>query len=336
MPRPRKYSGPLLRGQRSVKQRVSKAKRGLNKVEKKQTTAIAKKVVNAMAETKYFNTKNSLNNEVPDLAWWTSENVKSEVSVYGYSTGYNRQVIGTDPAVNQLERYGQSTTDGSDITISALNLNKVFDEGENAIVGHSVRPSFNEVKWALTHMGITTDGNPYGAAPVQIRVIRVIPRAKKGSAQVIDPERDLFLDQYNQPFGIQSKDENDAFIFNRTLMRLSKVNSRRYIVKEDKMFTSYPSFSYSSVGSSGPDSQLVSTINNGYKLMTTKHNVGKELYYEDPTGSEGVDQLPDTGFQPEYIFYHLCAMGDVRNVNSVVAPTNFRLSIRPVSGFKDL
>lgn len=321
------------------KRKVNKLKKkfsgGLNKTEKKQAASIARSVVNAEAETKYMNTKNEIKNATPDLAWWTSNTNKSEVSVYGYSTGYNRQVIGTDPAVNQLERYGQSFTDGSEITISALNLNKVFVAGENAIVGHSLRPSFNEVKWALTYMGVTTDANPYGAAPVQVRVIRCSPRAKKGSAQVIDPERDLFLNQYNQPFGIQSK-EGDAFIFGRDEMRLSKVNSRRYVVKSDKMFTIYPTQTSSSVATQTTDSQLVSTLNNGFKLMTTKHNIGKELYYEDPTGTNSVDQLPDTGFLPEYIFYHLCSVGDPRNPGSVVAPNNFRMTARPVSCFKDL
>jgi len=327
---PRKYQGPLQPGKRTAK--VSKSKKtnsGLNKTEKKQSELIAKRVLNSMAETKYFNTKTDLVNAVPNAAWWTSNTVKSEVTVYGYSTGYNRQVIGTDPAVNQLERYGQSLTDGTDITISALNLNRIFSTGENAIEGHSCRPCFNEVKWSLTYMGTATDDDPFSAAPVQIRVIRCTPRLLKGSGQVIDPETDLFLNQFNEPFGIKSK-LGSNFIFGRDEMRLAKANSRRYTIKEDKMFTMYPCQTYSSVGTNGQDSQLVSTINNGYKLMTTKHNIGKELYYKDGKDTNG--GRPDSGFQPEYIFYHLCPIG----LNAVVPADNFRLSVRPVSGFKDI
>jgi len=278
MTRPRKYSGPLMRGQKSVRRRPAKAK-PLTKGQAKQATAIAKKVVRSEAETKYFNTKTSIKNAVPSAAWWVSNSSKSEVTVYGYSTGYNRQVIGVDPAVNQLERYGQSLVDGTEITISPLNLNKVFAAGENAIQGHSVRPSFTEVKWSLTYLGAATDDDPFSGIPVQVRVIRCSPRALKGSAQVIDPERDLFLNQINEPYGIQSK-EGTAFIFGRDEMRLAKANSRSYAIKEDKMFTMYPCQTYSSVGTDGQNSQLVSTINNGYKLMTTTHNIGKELYYE--------------------------------------------------------
>ena len=156
----------------------------------------------------------------------------------------------------------------------------------------------------------------------------------------IDPKEDLFLNQYNQPFGIASLDAaGTTALFTREQFHLAKVNSRKYRVKEDKFYTIAPAQTYHAAADGNGDSaQAVGTISPGCMTKVTKHNIGKELFYPKAAtyDQEALSAYPTVGFQPEYILWHAIALGD--NNTSAAArttPLGMTISCRPISTFKD-
>ena len=117
------------------------------------------------------------------------------MAVWGYSTGYNRQ--NNPGSENETMKYGVSTVDGSEISMTNLKLNKVFlqDDGPDeflrafTIVGQTIRPSYAECKWFFNHVGQNTDSEHTKGLMYRMRVIRVRPAAIKGSFQDVDPHR---------------------------------------------------------------------------------------------------------------------------------------------------
>lgn len=349
MPSVRRYSGPLMRGQKSTRSKpkgYTKKKGGLNKTETKQVKSIANKVVNSKTESKYFNTNAAVNGEVCNAAWKISTQY-SDVAVWAYSTGYNRQ---NNPGnENETMKYGVSTVDGSEISMTNLKLNKVFlnDDGPDeflrafTIVGQTIRPSYAECKWFLNLVGQNTDSDNNKGLMYRVRVIRVKPRAIKGSFQDIDPQNDLFLNQYDQQFGIATIETGGTeSVFTREQFHLAKVNNRRYVVKEDKFFTIAPANTYHSAGDGqGTSSLAVGTISPGCMTRLTKHKIGKELFYPKAATdvSDDSSSYPEVGFSPEYIMYHAIALGDNGVASSSRGtPLGLTISCRPVSTFKDL
>lgn len=328
---------------RKPKNTTKKRRPGLNKVEKKQVKSIAKSTVNKLAETKYFNVASM--NRITAAAAWNIIGDQSDVAVYGYSTGKNRQT--TLSGASSIMKYGQSTVDGSDISLTNLNMNRIFlkDEGPDeklrafCIEGQTLRPSFNECKWYMNYVAQNTDANPQAGLPYRLRIVKVSPRALKGSFQPVDPEQDLFLDQNNQPFGIQTGVVGGTPKFTREQFHLAKVNSRRYHVSMDKFCIIHPSSTYNTNGTEFGDVTMVTSLaNKGFFEMTTKHKIGTELFYpKGATGGEVNDSYPDTGFEPEYVFIHAIALGD-DNVTSAqrVTPLGMLVTARPVSTFKDI
>ena len=320
--------------------------KGLTKTERKQVTTIAKKAVNSMAESKYFNTTLSVNAEVTNAAWKVSTDY-SDIGVWGYSTGYNRQ---TNPdAETEVMKYGVSTVDGSEISMTNLRMNRVFlqDEGPDeflrafAIEGQTIRPAYNECKWFLNHVGQSTDVDNTKGLVYRLRCVRVTPRAVKGSFIDIDPENDLFLSQFNQAFGISTLNSGGTeALFTREQFHLAKVNSRKYRVLQDTFYTVAPAQTYNAqADGSGSSAYAVGTIAPGCLTVTTKHNIGKELYYPQAATNTttALVEYPTTGFVPEYILWHVIALGDNGTASaSRATPLGMTISARPVSTFKDL
>ncbi len=344
MPRKRTYAGPLMRGQTTVRRRAPKKKSGLNKVEKKQVSTIAKKAVLKMAENKYFNTNTSINAEQVNAAWKVASNY-ADIGVWGYSTGYNRQ---SNPGnENETMKYGVSTADGSDISLTNLKMNQLFlsdntnqDLRAFTIEGQTLLPGYNGCKWFLNHISVNSSSDETKALNYRVRCVRVRPRAIKGSWQDINPQNDLFVDQFNQPFGIASLDAaGTSAKFTREQFHLAKTNNRRYNVITDKFYTIAPANTYHAAGDgTGNSSLAVGTISSGCTTVTTKHNIGKQLFYPKAENStETLDAYPETGFIPEYIFWHVIALGDGGVTQaSRDTPLSMTISARPVSAFKDL
>ncbi len=335
-------SGPRLPGGKfhskgKKRGRPKKVKGGLNKTERKQVNSIAKKAVNSMAETKYFETVANIAKSVPNPIWKNGTNL-SEVSCLGFMTGDNQFLTTLSGPNAQPVYYGVDITNGSEVQMANLNMNKIFTTNDaiesrrqQAIDGNSIRPSYAEVQWYLERPQIDIGSTPLNAAPIQVRIIRVRPRAVRGSNQPVNPKNDLFLDQYNEPFGVASETTGNVPIFSNYEFQMAKVNTRRYRVISDKMIT----MSASSV-TDDSIAQVTLTHTSGARRLKTKHNIGKELYYTNPNGAEDGDQFPQTGFEPEYILYHFQTLGQSLTESERVTTQNINVTARPVSTFKDV
>lgn len=323
-------------GKRSYGRRIVRrpTKKGLTKVEAKEVKTIAKRTINKMAESKYFDA-NFIQGQGPSVAWYdVTTGDKSEISVYAFQTSYNRQV---NPSSSEINVYGQEIDTGGNVNVSNLRMNKVFqsdaaNESLRAfqIDGQTVRPSFAECKWHLNYFAQNTSLDYTKGLAYCVRMIRVRPRALKTSFTTIDPENDLFLTNANQPFGIQSQVDGE-FIYSREDFYLGKINSRKYQVIEDKFMNLMPSGVYNTLDSS---TFVTQTNTASQRTLTTKHDLGKELYYPNAGDTSSTrNAYPSTGTMPEFVFFHCCAIG-LNTIND--QPQHMLISARAVSTFKDM
>lgn len=330
---------PFKKIKRKPKKKIQLKKkfRGLTKVEQKETKSIAKKVVNSMLESKYFRTNATIAAQQGTPAW-RNGTVNSEIAVFGYTTGINRSINSGNQ--DKSYRYGVNSSDGSDIAMTSLDLNRVFVETNTSpqrasysVVGSSVRPSYNECQWLLDRVQGNVTANADNGLDYKVRMIRVVPRALKGTFQSIDPKTDLFLDQYNEPFGIATTNTAGQNVFAEFEFHLAKTNTRRYRVISDKILTMKPSNKSIDAGTFN-----VNVVNESLRKIKTQHTIGKELFYEQPNvlDTDGFNQYPDTGFANEFILFHVIASGHpVVNHDDRITPGLLNISARPVSTFKD-
>lgn len=347
-------------GKRKYNKRLSRksttrrkyTKKGLTKVEKTQVKTIAKKAVNSLAESKYFETSGGITSLGPAPIWRTSSaptGYNSEITCYGFTTGFNRSVDSAPSTT--IYRYGVDNVTGATLPMSSLNMNRIFTTSDpvvarrqQAIEGNVIRPSFCECKWLLERPLSNTQTNPDSALPYAIRMIRVRPKALKGSYMKQNPYTDLFLDQYNEAFGVGTGNLSSGVLFAKSDFYMAKVNNRLYTCLEDKIFTMLPTATESNLGTGGLEANVVGQPDRGgNKVMTTKHNIGKEFYYNEPNiiASTNEDrQYPDTGFVPEFILFHVIGQGTqplgVGQEAQIGSAFGVTLSARPVSTFKDV
>lgn len=341
-----------MRSKRSYRSKpASKSRKGLTKTEKTQVKQIAKKVTNSLAESKYFSTSGGIVSLLPSPIWKTQAvgGFISEITTLAFTTGFNREKnnSGSIPYF-----YGKNIVNGDPIAMTELNLNRIFTTADpvlvrrqSAIEGNSIRPSYAECKWLLERPQSTTTRDPLKGLPYTVRMIRVRPKSLKGAYQKVDPNVDLFLDQYNEAFGVGTNNLTNDVLFNKQSFYMSKLNNRLYNIIEDKMFNMLPSANSTDLGLSAAEQSFVVTQpnNTGNKCFTTKHNIGKELYYNEPNVVSGTNQdrqYPQTGFENEFILFHFIAQGSpplpVGQEGNIGTADNITLSARPVSTFKDI
>ena len=327
-----------MRSKRSTRRKpTSKSSKSLTKTEKTQVKKIAKSVVNTMVESKYFNVNGGITDVAPSPIVRDNSNINSSISCYGFTTGAR-----ANSDTNQRYQFGVNPITGAAADMTTLNMNQVFRTSDSvasrqnyAIEGLTCRPAYNECQWLFERPQAVTTSDGQKAQPYKIRMIRLVPRALKASAQSIDPQNDMFLDALNEPYGPASISGTEPF-FGVKDFHLAKVNSRRYRVLEDTGFTMLPSTIATEVANTTTNVDLVNNPSaSGYRVLKTKHNIGKELYYQNPDSSaaSGGSQYPTTGFEPEFVLFLICAIGGEQGFGDLT--DNLVLSARPVSTFKD-
>jgi hypothetical protein len=232
---------------------------------------------------------------------------------------------------------------GGAVPMGSLNLNNVFTESnlvpqraQYAPDGVMVRPSYAESQWVFERPMVSTQVDPELGVNYKIRMIRCRPRTSKLAYQACDPRFDLFLDQVNEPMGISTTNDSGVPTFDTYEFHMAKTNSRRYQILEDKVFDLACPGSYSNLNI-GNGEYTTTDIKSGFMRIVRKHDIGKELYYPQFNDrSDSANQYPSTGFQPEFVLFHLCAVGSVQTGTDAVSANNIRLSCRPVSTFKDI
>lgn len=331
---------------KTSKSKTTKSKKGgLNKKEKKEVSKIAKKAVLGLAESKYFHINGTIGEESFNAAWRISTGIQSEIAVLGFTTGFEK-ALNKDGSTTAY-KYGVDPDTGSNKNMDSLELNRIFHAGSDVpndqfqIEGKSIRPAYAESQWLLNRLA----GNTNTLSQVQngliykVRMVRVKPRPVKAAHIQVDPQSDLFLTNFNREFGVQSQ-LGSTYIFNPYEFMMAKVNTRKYRVLEDKTFTMGPGGNYVNLGA-GEELLIPYQVQVGetssVKTLKIKHNIGKELYYDHPNGTNDEDQYPQDGFVLEFILFHVWAQGNPNEEFALrTTPDLLRLSCRPVSTFKDI
>jgi hypothetical protein len=334
-----KRKGYVPRRPRRTRPSTKYTKKGLTKTEKSQVKNIAKKAVNTLAETKYFNVSGFKENKPLHYA---SINKKG-MGVRGYCTCENKN------SQNVKITYGVETVGEDTAYIDELNMNRCFSRDSStdffksqAICGAYASPSFAQSTFVLERevayiTGEASDYSTLNHAPYFVRMVRVSPRPSKLSTVSIMPSTDLFVDEWGRHTGI-----SDSTFLNHQLMTY-KLNGRKYKIIEDKSFIMAPPMILNNVATGQSDTDPLTEVNgdvNNYnigncmKTFQNRHDIGKKLFFEDG-GEEEANST--SGQQNEFIFFHTCLLG----INASASINSYRanhllISTKSVSSFKDI
>lgn len=214
--RPRKFSGPLRKGQTSIRG-------GLNKTEKKQTKKIVESAIKKEHVLKYFNST-STGGSAAIAPQITTVGNNKEVSVVAFSS------------TTEFDNAGAAINFGPQEYVP-LHLSRPFKENDadeslnaQALNGQYILPKTARTTFSMERVRfeVPYDGNappsPVAARslPIYYRIIKVGIKAQQGNAIVINPNHDIMVDSHGQPYGPDSDD------FNRLNMRMSPINTKKY------------------------------------------------------------------------------------------------------------
>lgn len=294
---------------------------------KKDIRTIAKNVLMKEAESKYFSTASlfSLSGTANSgLEFGLVRTGYSQMRTIGFAAGSAAQVGG-----GGVLNYGLDPTSGNPRAIYALQHGRVFasnDANGYDMEGSYVSPMLNITTFNLQRLFLntTTESEAVNATPYFVRVLRIVPRPIKSSRSEMDPQADAFLDQYSQQIGVSNAN------FTQYELQMLKPNTKKYKVLQDLSFTMRPSATWNALDI-GTGTQQVSTLNTDCRRqMTFKHNIGKKLFYEQPTLASN----PTDGFENEFILFHVIPLGTA-NV-AAYSPNALRIAAKPVGTFKDI
>ena len=309
MPRITMKSGPMRPGEKRKGVIRKKPKAGLTKTEKKQTKAIVSSALKKEHTLKYFDSDNTATAAAPNTS--TVGSALKQVSVLGYSSTTAKNDQG------ETQKYGSQD-------IIPFFLSKPFreDEGntvlrENAPNGNTVAPkiaktsfSFERVRCAVQMLDTLSSAaalNSGQTLPITIRMIKVAFKTQVGTAEVLNPNLDLFLNyRTGVPTGI---DQND---FDRLQCRYGKINSKKYTKLSDTMFTINQNNIINPLltadGSTAHSTSQFSTrAGSAIKHITVPFQLSQrkngKLYYEDPNGTSTLETFTSGG-QRQLVLIH--------------------------------
>ncbi len=276
-----------------------------NKKEKKETKAIVKNAIKKEHTLKYFDSDNTFTAAAPNTS--TVGSALKQVSVLGYSSTTAKN----DQGVTQ--KYGSQD-------IIPFFLARPFreDEGdtvlrENAPNGNTVAPKIAKASFSVERVNYsvplsTTSAADTGAGhslPITIRMIKIAFKTQVGTAEVLNPNLDLFLDyRTGVPTGIDQTD------FDRLQCRYGKINSKKYTKLSDTMFTINQNNIITPIErTTAPNqtSQFFTKSGSAIKHMTVPFQLSQrkngKLYYEDPNGASTLDTFTSGG-QRQLVLIH--------------------------------
>ena len=266
-----------------------------------------------LKEDKFFNVK------VDGLVNLAESTVGNKVcSVLSFGTVDNQKINPAQPTGQQQRTYGG-------INMGSMNMLLPFDANATTPYlpyepdGKTVKPNGGEshvniqrapVRYATEPgAGIPTfNKQTYRALPMRFRIIRVTPKQARGVVTDINPDTDLFQNQYGIEQGIGSAD------FSQIDMEFSKVNPEKYAVLQDTKFTLLASNVISSkVVELNNSNQLYEQDSPNsalqcQKLVSMKHRLtdkpGGDVRYQTETGWK-----PVQGLRREFVFIHAWYIG---------------------------
>lgn len=294
---------------------ASSNKKKTQKVSKAEISKIAKNAVKTVAEKKFMNVNQNLRQILPNRPPG-----QLNISGIGFST-----TVADDPQ-GTVMLYGGTP-------IKEMLCLRPFRRDQAGVTsdlramapdGKHITPVSCKSRFRLSrHYGITSasDTNypdatsfPPGLAnnlPVRCRMIRCTPAISSGTATELDPDGDLFQDEYGRKIGISQADmTNEDLLFYR-------VNTRRWRVLEDKQFDirNPLTVNYTQMFEPGVKihyaPQISNTNGNCEKYLSMNHQLssrkGGKCYYSDPMAD--TTENADTGHRREYVFFNFVWKG---------------------------
>lgn len=206
-----------------AKIRKHRNKRGLNKVEKKETKNIVDAAIKKEHVLKYFNSS-STNGDAAISPQFTTVGNNKEVSVVAFSS--TTEFDNTGAAVKfgpqdyvPLHLARPFKENDADESLNAQALNGQYILPKRATTTFSIERVFYDAESDAT---ADMDLNAARTLPIYYRIIKVGIKAQQGNAIVIDPNLDIMVDSHGQPYGPNSDN------FNRLNMRMSPINTKKY------------------------------------------------------------------------------------------------------------
>lgn len=343
MPWNKKRKTNSTNGKRKRKRTIAAvAASGLNSKEKKQVMNICK----GQQESKYYKTSAFSGQQGFQLQ--TNVVDGSVMEVIGLAVGKHEmeQVAGT---------YGYSSSSGPAYTNLSLNMFRTFqaptidtdtdpvtiaggdDQKFQCMIpeGRKTTPAYNRTTLRIFRTSVNTNSDDKAkmANPYLYRLVRVKPRKNKFTDVEFDPQLDLFVDDFNEAYGIYSGGNEYRTSFNQFQLMTAKLNTRRYEVLNDTQFTLYaPTVTTNGWEGSGTfNGRAVTDVGKpSAKIISFSHKTPKMLHY-DGKYQDVESCQPLSGNSEELIFIHATMIGDDEpNIN-----LQHKLDIKCVSTFKD-
>ena len=195
----------------------------MNKTEKKQTKQIVDSAIKAEHVLKYFNSSSTDGGAAISPQTTTVGN-NNEVSVVAFSS------------TTEFDNAGAAVKFGPQDYVP-LHLARPFKENNadeslnaQALNGQYVLPKRATTSFSIERVhydvpvdeNLSPDINAARSLPIYYRIIKVGIKAQQGNAIVIDPNVDIMIDSFGQPYGPDSDN------FNRLNMRMSPINTKKY------------------------------------------------------------------------------------------------------------
>ena len=304
---PRKYSGPLMPGKKSAyvpRTRKNKSRAGLNKTEKKQTKKIVDAAIKKEHVLKYFDSAS--NEDAVSPATSSVANTKQEVSVIAYSSTTEFDDEGAEikygrQGYQPLYLTRPFKENNANASLEAQKLN-----GQYALP-KTARTCFSIERVAYVVPSIhNNDSNPVPtlarSLPISYRIIKFGFKASAGTQNDFDPNLDLFLNSFGQPFGIDSPN------FTRLNCKYAPINAKKYNKLMDIQGTlqqglnatpNQVDVNYTSDILTGKSGKNLIHMSVNFKLSKRK---GGKLFYKLP--QDAGTTTSDSGGQREILAIH--------------------------------
>lgn len=281
--------------------------KGLNKKEKKQV----QKIIDKNVETKFFNTTAAQN--VDELLPWPIQ-TNSNMYAIAFTTG----------GVEDDFPYGTSNS-------AELNICRVVTEAgttsDYTLEGQECKPLMAKTRFFIEALNVNIEDagqQVRDCLPTLVRMLHLRVKQTQDDTEP-KPEDDAFLDQNNQPYGINISG------FTKTDLVNCRPNTRRYNVIQDKMWMMAPPLTRNELDiGSGTEQPRNLNTSTSKKLITAYHkpcNKNRKLFYK-----EG-ETKPYSNENLEYVLFHFQHLGDNGTVRA--SADDFRITAYPTSSFKD-
>ena len=204
-------------------------------ITKTEVAKIAKASVKQIAEKKYMNSKTTFGDQDTTYVSPTRPVGNNYISAVGFSTTIGESDVGSavtygGQAIHDLMCLRPFLDNETDDTLKAFKPDGKFIQPVSCRTQWRINRDFARIDPTLD---MTPPEWPQSLAencPVICRMIRCTANIPAGTATELDPDNDLFIDEYGRATGTAEAnfDERETLFY--------KVNKRRWSVLEDKKF----------------------------------------------------------------------------------------------------